>query len=378
MSSQTLEVKKIAQEFQRPVYLTAPKNQSDTLFVIEQKGTIQTLIRGYKSNLLLDVRDRVHQPRMPGDERGLLGMALHPNFHNNGKFYVNYVNRDGTTIISCFFIKHDQFSADPNLEEIILSINQPYSNHNGGQLAFGPNGYLYIGLGDGGHAGDPENNGQNLNTFLGSILRLDINEKKPYFIPSDNPHQGSDEKRPEIYCHGLRNPWRFSFDRKTGDLYIGDVGQSSWEEINFIPLKNAPGSNFGWNTMEGSHCYPSNENCEKDNLILPIFEYPNNANYMKTLIGWNQNNVQGCSVTGGYVYRGSTILQLEGKYLFGDYCTGKVWSLQISEGKVIDHIEWEISGIKEDFYLSSFGEDGNGELYLLNHSGEIYKIIDAK
>ncbi|SVD84374.1 uncharacterized protein METZ01_LOCUS437228, partial [marine metagenome] len=210
MSSQTLEVKKIAQEFQRPVYLTAPKNQSDTLFVIEQKGTIQTLIRGHKSNLLLDVRDRVHQPRMPGDERGLLGMALHPNFHNNGKFYVNYVNRDGTTIISCFFIKHDQFSADPNLEEIILSINQPYSNHNGGQLAFGPNGYLYIGLGDGGHAGDPENNGQNLNTFLGSILRLDINEKKPYFIPSDNPHQGSDEKRPEIYCHGLRNPWRFS------------------------------------------------------------------------------------------------------------------------------------------------------------------------
>ena len=378
MSSQTLEVKKIAQEFQRPVYLTAPKNQSDTLFVIEQNGTIQTIIKGRKSNLLLDIRDRVHQPRMPGDERGLLGMALHPDFHNNGKFYVNYVNKDDITIISCFFTTLDQFSADPNLEEIILSISQPYSNHNGGQLAFGPNGYLYIGLGDGGYAGDPENNSQNLNTLLGSILRLDINEKKPYLIPSDNPHQGNDNKRSEIYCHGLRNPWRFSFDRKTGDLYICDVGQSSWEEINFVTLKDASGSNFGWNTMEGSYCYPSNEDCEKDNLVLPIFEYPNNANYIKTLIGWSQNNVQGCSVTGGYVYRGYVLPQLEGKYLFGDYCTGKVWSLQISEGKVVDDIEWELSGIKEDFYLSSFGEDGNGELYLLNHSGEIYKIVDAK
>ena len=374
--SEKLNVKKVIDGFQKPVYLTAPIHQSDTFFVVEQMGRIQMIIKKNKSDPLLDIRERVHQPKMPGDERGLLGMALHPDFKNNGKFYVNYVNRDDMTIISTFTFKDELLTADT--EEIILSIKQPYSNHNGGQVAFGPDGYLYIGLGDGGYAGDPKSNGQNTHTLLGTILRLNIDGEFPYTIPSDNPFYNDNEARPEIYCYGLRNPWRFSFDRETGDLYIGDVGQNSWEEIDFIPFNHAGSANFGWNQMEGSHCYPPGETCEQNNLITPIFEYPNNANYIKTLIGWEQNDAQGCSVTGGYVYRGSSIPELNGKYIFGDYCTGKIWSFQNSFGKALDYTQWDIPAIGKDFYLSSFGEDGNGELYLLNHTGEIYKIIGVE
>jgi len=362
LHSKKLNVIKVAQGYQKPVYLTAPKNQSDTLFIVEQVGRIQTVIHGLKSDPLLDIREQVHQPRMPGDERGLLGMALHPDFRKNGKFYVNYVNRENMTIISSFRTRNKQLQADR--EEIIISIKQPYSNHNGGQLAFGPDGYLYIGLGDGGYAGDPKSNGQNINTLLGSILRLDIDLGNPYLIPYDNPFYSDNETRSEIYCYGLRNPWRFSFDRETGDLYIGDVGQSSWEEIDYISYNHSAGANFGWNLMEGSYCYPHGGDCEKSEFILPIFEYPNNANYIKTLIGWEQNNAKGCSVTGGYVYRGSSIPELIGKYFFGDYCTGKVWSFQVSEGRALDYTQWDIKGIKKDLYLSSFGEDGNGELYI--------------
>ena len=374
--SEKLIVKQVAHGYQKPVYLTAPKNQSDTLFIVEQVGRIQTIIHGRRSDPLLDIRNRVHQPKMPGDERGLLGMALHPDFQDNGKFYVNYVNREDVTIISTFKREKEQLTAYK--EEIIISIKQPYSNHNGGQLAFGPDGYLYIGLGDGGYAGDPKSNGQNTQTLLGTILRLDINGEKPYIIPLGNPFYNHIEAQPEIYCYGLRNPWRFSFDRETGDLYIGDVGQSSWEEINYISSNHASGANFGWNQMEGSHCYPPGEDCEQDNLTPPIFEYPNNANYIKTLIGWDQNDAKGCSVTGGYVYRGSYIPELYGKYIFGDYCTGKIWSFQVSQGKALDYTHWTIKGIDKDFYLSSFGEDGNGELYLLNHTGAIYNIISVE
>ena len=370
-----LSVEKVAHGYHKPVYLTAPKNQSETLFIVEQTGQIQTINNGHKSDPLLDIRKRVYQPKMPGDERGLLGMALHPDFKDNGKFYVNYVNRDEMSIISTFTLNGQLIAEN---EEIILCVKQPYSNHNGGQVAFGPDGYLYIGLGDGGFAGDPESNGQNTHTLLGTILRLDVDGGSPYLIPTDNPFYNHDEARPEIYCYGLRNPWRFSFDREIGDLYIGDVGQSSWEEINYISFTHSTGSNFGWNQMEGSYCYPPGKDCEQDNLIPPIFEYANNANYMKTLIGWDQNDAQGCSVTGGYVYRGSSIPELNGKYIFGDYCTGKIWSFQVSKGKALDYTKWDIQGIDKDLYLSSFGEDGNGELYLLNHTGEIYKIIGAK
>ena len=374
--SDNLIVKKIAYDLKKPVYLTSIENQSDTLFIVEQSGKIQTIINGQMADPLLDISERVHQPIMPGDERGLLGMALHPNFNNNGKFYINYVNRADFTIISTFSVNNKDLIADK--EEIILSIKQPYSNHNGGQLAFGLDGYLYIGLGDGGYAGDPDSNAQNTQTLLGSILRINVDGEKPYTIPSDNPFYNIDNASPEIYCYGLRNPWRFSFDRKTGDLYIGDVGQGNWEEIDYLPFRNSRAANFGWNKMEGFHCYPPMEDCDKRNTILPIFEYPNNANYMKTLIGWEQHDAQGCSVTGGYVYRGNNIERLKGRYIFGDYCTGKIWSITVSNGKALEYIQWTIDHNNQDFYLSSFGEDGDGELYLINHTGDIYKIIDVK
>ncbi len=376
--SNKLHVELISSGFKKPVYLTAPNNQSDTLFIVEQIGRIKTIIHGKKKKTLLEIMEKVHQSKMPGDERGLLGMALHPKFMENVKFYVNYVNRKVNTIISSFTCDDQSLMAESSSEEIILNISQPYSNHNGGQLAFGPDGFLYVGLGDGGYAGDPDANGQNLETLLGTILRLNIDKEKPYSIPLDNPYFGHENVREEIFCSGLRNPWRFSFDVKTGDIYIGDVGQSSWEEINYISLNDASGSNFGWNVMEGSYCYPIENVCNMDNLTMPIFQYPNNANYIKTLIGWNQNDAQGCSVTGGYVYRGDLIPTLQGRYFFGDYCTGKTWSFTIVNNELSDYAQWEIIGIKEDLYLSSFGEDGNGELYIINHTGSIYKIIDAK
>ena len=375
--SNELHVELISSGFKKPVYLTAPNGKSDTLFIVEQIGRIETIIHE-KKKTLLDIVKKVHQPKMPGDERGLLGMALHPKFMDNGKFYVNYVNRKGNTIISSFTCDRQSLMAKSSSEEIILNISQPYSNHNGGQLAFGPDGFLYVGLGDGGYAGDPDENGQNIETLLGTILRLNIDKGNPYSIPLDNPFYGHVNVREEIFCNGLRNPWRFSFDGKNGDIYIGDVGQSSWEEINYISSNDFSGKNFGWNLMEGSYCYPIENECSMDDLTMPIFEYPNNANYIKTLIGWNQNDAQGCSVTGGYVYRGSLISKLQGRYFFGDYCTGKVWSFIILNDELLEYSQWEIKGIQEDFYLSSFGEDGNGELYMINHTGNIYKIIDAK
>ena len=372
--SQNLHFSLFSEGHKKPIYLTSIKEQSNTFFIVEQRGVIKIMVENSKHHIVLNIKDKVHQTKMPGDERGLLGMALHPDFINNGKFYVNYVNREGNSIISSFKYHSDMLKADPLSEKIMLSIEQPYSNHNGGQLAFGPDGSLYVGLGDGGYAGDPKSNGQNLSTLLGKILRLNLDGSDSYSIPDDNPFFHSKEFKKEIFIYGLRNPWRFSFDRETGDLYIADVGQSTWEEINYSTFDDAFGSNFGWNVMEGSSCYPIGEKCASDDFILPIFEYPNNANYIKTLIGWDQNNAQGCSVTGGYVYRGKLMPEIYGQYFFGDYCTGKIWSLKINNNKLISHVEWNLKGVDEDLYLASFGEDGNGELYIINHTGKIYKM----
>ncbi len=375
MNAKELRVLKLADGFHKPVYLTAPENNSDTLFIVEQHGVVQSFTNGEEAaSPLLNIRQRVHQPKMPGDERGLLGFALHPQFSKNGRIFVNYVNKKDSTVISEFKVAPITIVANSSNEKIIIKFKQPYSNHNGGQLAFGPDGFLYIAVGDGGYAGDPHENGQNVETIFGSILRIDVDSKPPYEIPVDNPFFNKKGARKEIWCYGLRNAWRFSFDAETGDLYFGDVGQSSWEEIDYLPAKTS-GVNFGWNKMEGAHCYPPGEDCKKDGLALPIFEYPNNANYMKTLIGWDQNDAQGCSVTGGYVYRGSQIPELYGHYIFGDYCTGKVWSFKVKDGTSQNYAEWNLKGLKEDLYLSSFGEDGKGELYIVNHTGSIYKLV---
>ena len=367
MDAKELKVLKLVDGLHKPVYLTSPRNSSDTLFIIEQHGVIQILINGEISSLpLLNIRDRVHQSKMPGDERGLLGMALHPQFQKNGQLFVNYIDNYDNTIISRFEVDMTSSLRIAKTEQIILQFKQPYSNHNGGHLAFGPDGKLYIGVGDGGGAGDPYENGQNVNTIFGSILRLDVDQSFPYSIPLDNPFFNKEDARKEIWCYGPRNPWRFSFDRQNGDLYIGDVGQSNWEEINYTPLHLVSGTNFGWNEMEGSHCYPNDKDCDSSAFTPPVFEYPNNANYIKTLIGWNQNNAKGCSVTGGYVYRGTSIEELQGMYIFGDYCTGKLWSFRVEGGIAKDYLAWEVKDRKDEIYISSFGRTYSIRKYLLD------------
>ena len=373
-----IQVQKITDLLDKPIYATSIFLDFEIIFVVEQDGIIRFINSGELQDIpFLDITDRVQSPFYPGDERGLLGFALDPNFKQNGFFYVNYVDKNKMSIVSRFSSKN--LIADINSEKYILKVEQPYSNHNGGHLAFGPDNYLYISFGDGGSAGDPEENGQDLNSFLGKILRIKIN-KELYEIPSDNPfYRESDNVKREIWHYGLRNVWRFSFDRETGDMYMGDVGQSNWEEINYQPSGHS-GINYGWNVMEGKHCFVDGVSCDKKLYDFPIYEYPNNANYIKTLIGLKQSNTDGCSVTGGYVYRGDDIPELYGQYLFGDYCTGKVWSFKNNDGVISDFKDHTIDILdsmdKKSFYLSSFGESYDGELFLIDYNGSLYKIIN--
>ena len=373
-----LKLSKINDGFDKPIYVTSFKLNHNYHFVVEQDGIIQLLKNKKKMRSpFLDISDRVHQTFYPADERGLLGLAFHPKFSSNGYFYVNYIDQEGYTVISRFHCK--EMFVNKNSEKILLKILQPYSNHNGGHLEFGPDGYLYISIGDGGSAGDPENRAQNLNNYFGKILRIDVNDGDPYGIPKDNPFTYNNSANKEIWSYGLRNVWRFSFDKLTGDKYLGDVGQNNFEEINFESSSGKGGLNYGWKIMEGFHCFESSE-CNSKNLILPIYEYPNNANYIKTLAGIKQKDRDGCSVTGGYVYRGKLIPELYGKYIFGDYCTGKVWSFNYN-GKDIYNFENHTNSImnsidKKSFYLSSFGENDEGELFMIDYSGILYQVID--
>jgi len=316
---------------------------SGRLFVIEKNGRIRIIQNGQLSpNPFLDITDRIKDS---GNEQGLLGLAFHPSFSQNGYFYVNYTGQGGDTFISRFQASGDK--ADPNTELNLLHIKQPFPNHNGGSLAFGPDGYLYAGLGDGGSANDPLGNGQNTKTLLGKILRLDVNHGDSYTIPADNPF-GS-----EVWAYGLRNPWRISFDKLTGDLYIGDVGQDTWEEIDFLPAGSPGGNNFGWNYFEGSHPFASKPSVT-DHFTYPIAQY---------------NHDKGCSIIGGYVYRGS-MTEWNGTYLYGDYCTGKVWGV-IRSGE-----KWQNKLLfQTNFQITSFGQDANGEIYLLTDDGEIYQLV---
>jgi len=371
-----LDAKLIAKDFEKPLYVTNYANDNELLLVIEQEG----IIRIIKENNItktpfLDISDRVHQPLYPADEMGMLGIVFDPNFNENHFFYINYVNKDSYSIISRF--KVNGKLGNPESEEILIKLKQPYPNHNGGSIEFGPDGYLYIGFGDGGSSGDPENRAQNLSNLFGKILRIDVSTEKGYKIPIDNPFYNLDTAKKEIWSYGLRNPWRFTFDKKTGDMYIGDVGQWDWEEINYQLSDNKGGLNFGWNILEGNHCYKEHKLCESKNVTFPIFEYPHDANYLKTLIGWAQKDVNGCSVTGGYVYRGKNKPKLYGRYFFGDYCTGKVWSLKNNDGDIDikEHTNELLETMnKKQFYLSSFGEDEEGELYLIDYSGDLYSI----
>lgn len=324
----------------RPVDFQSAQDGSGRLFIIEKYG----VIRIYQNGQLLDqpflnIDDRVNDS---GNEMGLLGLAFHPNFEQNGWFYLNYTGDGGDTRISRFQASGN--TADPASEKVLMVVSQPFPNHNGGAVAFGPDGYLYLGLGDGGAAGDPFKNGQNQNTLLGAILRIDVNNGDPYSIPADNPFGN------EVWAYGLRNPWRISFDRITGDLWIGDVGQGRWEEIDYLPAGSPGGANFGWSVMEGGHDY---DGVFQDGMLLPVAEYSHDF---------------GCSVTGGYVYRGS-IPEWNGIYLYGDYCRGTVWGLILSNGQWQSQVLFE-AGLR----ITSFGEDESGELYLLSDDGSVYVL----
>ena len=376
-----LAVIRVAKVPAKAIYITQPKQEKNRLFVVNQKGFIH-IIENEKTlkTPFLDISDRVHGSLTPGSEEGLLGLAFHPDYADNGYFYVNYVNKNDSTIVSRFSTSDEINLADKDSEKRILAIPQPYGNHNGGHMAFGPkDGFLYIGLGDGGKWGDPFNNAQDINTLLGSILRIDIDNGEPYSIPKDNPFLGQDYKKEEIFCYGLRNPWRFSFDRETNDLIIGDVGQDLWEEINWTSWEESRGGNFGWRTMEANHCYNPEDFCDTTGLIMPVHEYPNNAAYMKILIGMDDKEATGCSVTGGYVYRGKDIQHLWGTYIFGDYCTGRIWSFKLRDGKPTSftNVRKEIKRNSKDvpIFISSFGEDNFGELYVVDYLGAVYKFI---
>ena len=374
----SLAVDLIGNKFDKPLYILELPDNSDKLLVLEQDGVIRILQDGQKSKTpFLDITDRVHNPMFPGDERGLLGFAFHPDFVSNHYFYVYYTTDDDKSVLSRF--STNGIIGDKSTENILLSFEQPYSNHNGGCIEFGPDGYLYVSVGDGGSTGDPEKRAQDLTNIFGTILRLDVNDNAGYIIPNDNPFVDTPNAKDEIWSYGLRNVWRFSFDALTGDMIMADVGQNLWEEINFEPHTSKGGLNFGWNVFEGNHCYPEDVECIDEGFTKPVFEYPNNANYAKTLFGIKQPNMDGCSITGGYVYRGSNIKSLYGKYVFGDYCTGKIWSLKINQdgltSNLVDHTSEILKSMnKKEFYLSSFGQDNDNELFLIDYNGSIYKL----
>jgi glucose/arabinose dehydrogenase len=349
-----VELQPVVGGLDRPLGIAHAGDGSGRLFVLEKRGRIRIVRDGALAPVpFLDITDRLDAS---GSEQGLLGLVFHPEYARTGFLFVNYTDLQGDTVVARFSVSEDPDRADPNSETRVLSLAQPAANHNGGHLAFGPDGFLYIGTGDGGGAGDRFGHGQNGQTLLGAMLRLDIDRGLPYTIPATNPFVGNAAVRDEIWALGLRNPWRYSFDRATGDLFIADVGQNQYEEINFQPAASAGGQNYGWPIMEGLHCYPADRACDRAGLVLPIHEY---------------DHALGCSVTGGYVYRGQQFPMLQGVYLFGDYCTGRIWGLVLhGDGRV------QVAELAQaDLRLTSFGQDEAGELYLVDMAGgQLYQI----
>lgn len=362
--------------FERPIVVTHANDGSDRIFVAEQEGIIKVFKNEEDvedTSVFLDIDERCRY-RDNQNEEGLLGFAFHPNFKENGQLFVYYTmaSEDHTSVISRFTVsKDDPNKADPASEEQILKIPQPFWNHNGGTIAFGPDGYLYVGLGDGGSGNDPEGNGQNLRTLLGSILRIDVDSKSgslAYAIPADNPfidhdvvinRRGETKKaRPEIYAYGLRNVWRMAFDRKTGALWAADVGQNLWEEINIIEK----GGNYGWNVREGKHWFrPDGNDTRTEDMIDPVWEYHHDI---------------GKSITGGMVYRGKAVPELVGKYVYGDYVTGLIWALEHDGKKTVANYSITVPGDK--LPIMSFGDDQAGEVYFTTTFGQLYRFESKK
>jgi glucose/arabinose dehydrogenase len=327
------------------------------LFVVQQSGRILLLDHGkVLPRPFLDVRGLISA----GGERGLLGLAFHPDYAHNGRFYVDYTNRAGDTRVVEYRVSSNRNRANPGSARVLLAIPQPYPNHNGGDVVFGPDGMLYVGMGDGGSGGDPQGNGQSLGTLLGKLLRIDVDHRQgdlPYAIPADNPFRDTAGARPEIYAFGLRNPWRFSFDRTRGDLWIGDVGQNQWEEIDYVPRGKGAGANFGWSALEGRHRY-SSRTVEGGHYVGPVAEY---------------SHAVGNSVTGGFVYRGTAVPSLRGRYVYADYASGRVWTMRAGPKpgqptEITNSLGVELSAV------TSFGQGSGGELYVIANGGVLYRF----
>jgi glucose/arabinose dehydrogenase len=354
-----LSFSRVARNLSSPVFVTHAGDGSGRLFIVEQGGRIKILQNGtVLATPFINLASRIST----GSERGLLGLAFHLDFASNHKFYVNYTNTAGDTVVA----EYTASTANPNVANttgrILLTVDQPYANHNGGMLAFGPDRYLYIGMGDGGSAGDPGNRAQNINNLLGKILRIDVDNKdvgKQYATPSGNPYDGATAGLDEIWSRGVRNPWRFSFDRRTGDLWIGDVGQDRWEEIDRSTAASGGGRglNYGWRVMEGNACYSPSSGCSTAGKTRPIAAYSHSL---------------GCSVTGGYVYRGLDYRSLVGGYLFGDFCSGRIWALR-AHGPASQS---PVLMADTSLTISSFGQGPDGKLYVTSlGSGEVWQVV---
>ncbi|MDO8042047.1 sorbosone dehydrogenase family protein [Janthinobacterium sp. SUN137] len=353
-----LRLQEVASGLDAPLFLTAPPGDS-RLFIVERAGRIRVVQNG---SLLATPFLDISTLTTTSGERGLLSLAFHPQYASNGYFFIYYTNLAGDIVIERRQVSAGNANvADPLSALAILTIAHPaFSNHNGGLLSFGPDGYLYAGTGDGGSGGDPPGNAQNTNVLLGKLLRLDVNASsvaQPYTIPPDNPFATAGG-RPEIWAYGLRNPWRYAFDAPAQLLYIADVGQASWEEVDVRPASQA-GNNYGWNIMEGAQCYNSSSSCSQAGLVLPVITY-------------GHDTAGGCSITGGYVYRGAALPELAGQYLYSDYCSGWLKSFSYGNGTASTVTDWGIANVGN---IVSFGQDGQNELYMLSGTGKVYRIV---
>jgi glucose/arabinose dehydrogenase len=356
-SSVDLRLTRVARGLSSPLQITHAADGSKRLFVAEQDGLVRIIRKGaLRSTPFLDITSLTEA----SGEQGLLGLAFHPNYSTTGRLFVNYTDLNGDTVVAEYRrAKQNPGRADPKSARVLLTIDQPFPNHNGGDIKFGPDGYLYIATGDGGSAGDPMDNGQSLSTLLGKLLRIDVDSPsggRAYGIPADNPFVDREGARPEIYDYGLRNPWRFSFDRATGDLWIADVGQDRYEEINVARSPNTAGLNFGWNIMEAHACYEPSDGCRRKGLEMPVAAYPHS---------------KGCSVSGGFVYRGTSQPALSGGYFYGDYCSGIMWALNAKR----PNKDGPAVVLRSGHNISTFGENEAGELFMADlSSGEIFKL----
>jgi len=369
-SAQELRLEKFVSGLDEPVFLAAVPGDGDTLLILEKKGRLRAWRKGeMQSRDVIDLREKISDV----SERGLLGLAFHPKFGaDNRSVFLHYSDRRGSTVIARFQLPAPSgpdapLAADPKSEQVLLTIEQPWPNHNGGMIAFGPrDGFLYVGMGDGGAANDPKNAGQDLSTLLGKILRIDVDSGEPYGIPPGNPFVKTPGARPEIWAWGIRNAWRFCFDPENGDLWIGDIGQNLWEEIDWLPGDHPGGANFGWRILEGTHDFDVPPGADKSKLVPPVYEFPHGA---------PKNH---CSVSGGYVYRGSAMPWLRGSYFWADYCSNVIGTLRVDrDGKLTESVD-RTSMLDPEGKLRSivsFGEDSKRELYVISLAGTIWKII---